>query len=107
MDLLESIFHSVLQHNILIRLQEKLTFKQFQHRIKFQDHPLLSMAAGLEHPRHDALILMAAYMHKNNMMQHLDEVTAAMKDFDDDAFIDRIKNKKIHEKYDVGSKAII
>ena len=85
---------------------KKLTFKQFQHRIKFQDHPLLSMAAGLEHPRHDALILMAAYMHKNNMMQHLDEVTAAMKDFDDDAFIDRIKNKKIHEKYDVGSKAI-
>ena len=64
------------------------------------------MAAGLEHPRHDALILMAAYMHKNNMMQHLDEVTAAMKDFDDDAFISRIKNKKIHEKYDVGSKAI-
>ena len=40
------------------------------------------------------------------MMQHLEEVTAAMKDFDDDAFIDRIKNKKIHEKYDVGSKAI-
>ena len=84
----------------------KLTFEQFKYRIKFQDHPLLAIAAGLEHPRHDALILMAAYLHKNDMMQHLDEVAAAMNNFDDDAYIDRIKNKKIHEKYDVGPKAI-
>ena len=39
-------------------------------------------------------------------MQHLDEVAAAMNNFDDAAYIDRIKNKKIHEKYDVGQKAI-
>ena len=48
---------------------KKLTWQQFLHRVKFQDHPLISIAAGLEHPRHDALILMAAYLHKKDMMQ--------------------------------------
>ena len=37
---------------------------------------------------------MAAYLHKKGMMQHLDEVAAAMNNFDDAAYIDRIKNKK-------------
>ena len=84
----------------------KLTFQQFKYRLKFQDHPILAMAAGLQHPRHDALILMAAYLYKKDMMQHLDEVAAAMDNFDDESYLDRIKNKKIHEKYDVGTNAI-
>lgn len=85
----------------------KLTWKQFLFRIKFQDHPLISMAAGLQEPgRHDALIIMAAYLHKNNMMENLDDVVDAMDGFDDEEYINRIKNKKIHEKYEVSNKAI-
>ena len=85
----------------------KLTFKQFVHRVRFQDHPIISIAAGLQEPyRHDALIRMAAYLHKKDMMKYLDDVVEAMDGFDDDAYVSRIKNKKIHEKYDVGPKAI-
>ena len=85
----------------------KLTWQQFLFRIKYQDHPLISMAAGLQEPgRHDALIIMAAYLHKKDMMNSLDEVIAAMDGFNDEPYINRIKNKKIHEVYDVGSKAI-
>jgi len=86
---------------------EKLTFKQFVFRVKFQDHPLISIAAGLKEPgRHDALILIAAYLHKKNMMENFDEVVEAMDNFNDEKYIKRIKEKNIHEKYDVGSKAI-
>ena len=85
----------------------KLTWSQFLFRIKFQDHPIISIAAGLQEPgRHDALIIMAAYLHKKEIMQHLDEVVEAMDGFNDEKYIDRIKNKKIHEVYDVGSKSI-
>ena len=85
----------------------KLTWKQFLFRIKFQEHPIISIAAGLQEPgRHDALIIMAAYLHKKDMMHNLDEVIEAMDNFNDEEYINRIKNKKIHEVYDVGSKAI-
>jgi len=86
----------------------KLNFKQFKFRWQFQEHPILAIAAGLQEPgRHDSLIIMAAYMFKNNMMQHLDDVVAAFgTDWTDDGYLDRINHKKIHEKYDVSEKAL-
>ena len=86
---------------------KKLTFKQFIFKYRFQHHPLIAIAAGLVEPgRHKTLHLIAAYMYKKNMMQHLDEVVAAMHKFDDDKFVKRITDKGIHEKYDVSHKAI-
>ena len=62
-------------------------------RIKFQEHPIISIAAGLQEPgRHDALIIMAAYLHKKDMMHNLDEVIEAMDNFNDEEYINRIKN---------------
>jgi len=85
----------------------KLTFKQFVFKYRFQHIPIIAIAAGLVEPgRHKTLILIAAYLFKRNMMQHLDEVIAALDAFDDDEYIERIKVKKIHETYDVGHKAI-
>lgn len=86
---------------------KKLTFEQFKFKYRFQHHPLIAIAAGLVEPgRHKTLILIAAYLFKRNMMQHLDEVIGALNDFDDDDYIERIKVKKIHEVYDVSYKAI-
>jgi len=87
---------------------KELTFKQFTHRYRFQDHPLLAAAAGLEDPgRHDALIIIAAYLHKKKMMQYLDEVVENFgTNWTDQKYLDRITDKKIHEKYDIGYKAI-
>ena len=87
---------------------KELTFKQFTHRYRFQDHPLLAAAAGLEDPgRHDALIIIAAYLHKKKMMQYLNDVVANFgTDWTDQKYLDRIIHKRIHEKYDVGFKAI-
>mgnify|MGYP003133217625 FL=1 len=86
---------------------KRLTFKQFQFKYRFQHHPLIAIAAGLVEPgRHKTLLLIAAYLHKKNMMEHLDEVIGALDDFDDADYIKRIKDKKIHEKYDVSHKVI-
>ena len=86
---------------------KRLTFKQFQFKYRFQHHPLIAIAAGLVEPgRHKTLLLIAAYLHKKNMIEHLDEVIGALDDFDDDDYIKRLKDKKIHEKYDVSHKVI-
>ena len=87
---------------------KELTFKQFTHRYRFQDHPLLAAAAGLEDPgRHDALIIIAAYLHKKKMMQYLNDVVENFgTNWTDQKYLDRIIHKKIHEKYNVGLKSI-
>ena len=51
---------------------KRLTFKQFQFKYRFQHHPLIAIAAGLVEPgRHKTLLLIAAYLHKKNMMKEL------------------------------------
>ena len=85
----------------------KLTFNQFKFKYRFQHHPLIAIAAGLTEPgRHKTLLLIAAYLEKQNKMKHLDDVVAAMDDFNDAAYVKRITDKEIHKKYDVGAAAI-
>ena len=85
----------------------RLSFEQFKFKYRFQHHPLIAIAAGLVEPaRHATLLLIAAYLHKKNMMEHLDVVVAALDNFKDDEYVGRIKNKKIHERYDISHKVI-
>lgn len=85
----------------------RLSWEQFLFRYRFQHHPLLAITAGLVEPgRHKTLLLAAAYLEKNNKIEHLDAVVAAMDKFTDTDYVTRIKDDKIHEKYDVGPDAI-
>ena len=85
----------------------KLSWKKFLFKYRFQHHPLVAIAAGLTEPgRHKTLCLIAAYLEKKDMMKYLDDVVEAMDGFDDEKYISRIKDKKIHEPYDVGPAAI-
>ena len=85
----------------------RLTVEQFIFSYRFQHHPLVAIAAGFSEPgRHKLLLLIAAYLHKKNKMKYIDEVIGALNSFDDDMYIKRIKEKKIHEKYDVSYKII-
>jgi len=85
----------------------RLSWDQFLFRYRFQHHPLLAITAGLVEPgRHKTLLLAAAYLEKNNKIEHLDAVVAAMDKFTDTDYVTRIKDDKIHEKYDVGPDAI-
>jgi len=85
----------------------RLSWKKFLFKYRFQHHPLVAIAAGLTEPgRHKTLCLIAAYLEKKDMFQHLDEVVDALDDFTDTAYVNRIKEKKIHAKYDVGPDAI-
>ena len=86
-----------------------LTIKQFFHRLKFQKHPLIAAAAGMQEPgRHTALVKIAAYLEKLGSIDSLDSVIENFGDpFDDDKYISRIKDNKIHEKYkDISNKGI-
>tara|TARA_R110000751_G_scaffold113248_1_gene212370 strand:- start:454 stop:2628 length:2175 start_codon:yes stop_codon:yes gene_type:complete len=85
----------------------KLSFKQFTFKYRFQHHPLIAIAAGLTEPgRHKTLLLIASYLHQKNKMKFLDEVIGAMDGLNDEYYRNRILNKNIHEKYKVGAKAI-
>jgi hypothetical protein len=85
----------------------KLTFDQFKFKYRFQHYPLIAIAAGLTEPgRHKTLLLIASYLEKKKMMQHLDAVIAAMVGWDDGAYKKRITDKDIHKKYAVGDAAI-
>ena len=85
----------------------KLSWKKFLFKYRFQHHPLVAIAAGLTEPgRHKTLCLIAAYLEKKDMFQHIDDVVDALDDFTDTDYVDRIKVDKIHEKYDVGPDAI-
>ena len=85
----------------------RLSWKKFLFKYRFQHHPLVAIAAGLTEPgRHKTLCLIAAYLEKKDMFQHLDDVVDALDDFTDTDYVTRIKDDKIHEKYDVGPDAI-
>ena len=85
----------------------KLSFKQFTFKYRFQHHPLIAIAAGLTEPgRHKTLLLIASYLNQKNKMKFLDEVIGAMDGLDDEYYRKRILDKKIHEKYKVGAVAI-
>ena len=85
----------------------RLSWKKFLFKYRFQHHPLVAIAAGLTEPgRHKTLCLIAAYLEKKSMFQHLDDVVDALDNFTDTGYVRRIKEDKIHEKYDVGPDAI-
>ena len=85
----------------------KLTFKQFTFKYRFQHYPLVAIAAGLTEPgRHKTLLLIASYLEKQKKIHHLDDVIEAMVGWDDGAYKKRITDKDIHKKYDVGDAAI-
>tara|TARA_B100000029_G_scaffold114628_1_gene107147 strand:- start:4459 stop:6642 length:2184 start_codon:yes stop_codon:yes gene_type:complete len=89
---------------------QPLTFKQFVHRIKYQDNPLIAAAAGMVEPgRHTALLKCAAVLEKQNKLHCIDEVTENFgTPWTDENYSEvRIKEKKIHEKYkNISTKGI-
>ena len=89
---------------------QPLTFKQFVHRVKYQDNPLIAAAAGMVEPgRHTALLKCAAVLEKQNQLDCIDEVIENFGTaWTDEKYSSiRIKEKKIHEKYkNISTKGI-
>tara|TARA_Y100000031_G_scaffold100358_1_gene110069 strand:+ start:32 stop:1987 length:1956 start_codon:yes stop_codon:yes gene_type:complete len=88
-----------------------LTIKQFIHRYRFQNFPLIAAATGLktnEGGRPKALLKIAALLEQKDMFQYLDDVIENFGDkFDDTEYIERIKLKGIHKPYiNIGYKGL-
>ena len=88
-----------------------LTTKQFIHRVRFQNYPLIAAATGLkkdEGGRFTALLKIAALLEQKKKFQYLDDVLNNFGDeFTDTKYIKRIKNEGIHKKYiDIGHKGL-
>ncbi len=88
-----------------------LTIKQFIHRYRFQNFPLIAAATGLktnEGGRPKALLKIAALLEQKDMFQYLDDVIENFGDkFDDTEYIERIKLKGIHKPYiNIGHKGL-
>ena len=81
----------------------ELTIKQFIHRYRFQNFPLIAAATGLkagEGGRPAALLNIAALLEQKNMFQYLDNVIENFGDeFTDDKYLRRIKVEGLHKKY--------
>ena len=87
----------------------KLNWKQFLHRYRFLNLPLVAAATGMHNPgRTTALLKIAALFEQKQIMHHLDEVINNFgEEYTDIAYINRIKDKKIHEKYkNISAKGI-
>ena len=76
-----------------------LSLKQFFHRVKFKNHPLIAAAAGMaaDDGRHKALFNMALYCeHVLNKIELLYEINDNFADPCDAKDIERFTNKKYH-----------
>lgn len=88
-----------------------ITEEQFIQQYRFQKHPLIIAAAGLNEKdkasRHMSIFIIAGYLEKHGLFDHFNSIVDNLgSPLDDDKFLKRITEKEQHLKYDVGAKSV-